>query len=60
MEEVETWDDETHQTVTLTKRVWCLRFPPLQQCRESFEAALKQPYLWDDGAAETGDEAPNE
>jgi hypothetical protein len=49
-EEVEVWDEETYQAATLIKRFWCLRFPSLAKCRESFEVALKQAFPWGESA----------
>lgn len=60
VEEIESWDEETYKMKTSIKRVWCLCFPSLQQCRESFEAAIKQPYPWSHEAREAGDEALSE
>jgi hypothetical protein len=56
-EDVEVWNEETHQSLTMTKRVRCYSFPSLEQCRGSFEAALRQAYPWDE-SAQDGDEEP--
>jgi hypothetical protein len=58
-EEVEVWDESSHTTSTVVRRVWCLNFPSLQECRDSFEAALKQPFPWGDPAPDgDGDDNP--
>ncbi|BDV35681.1 DUF5906 domain-containing protein [Methylocystis iwaonis] len=52
VEEIEVWDEETLKPVQVTRRVWCLRFPSLAQCKRSFEAALKQEFPWGEAVPE--------
>ncbi|MFO1101415.1 MAG: hypothetical protein U1E20_00760 [Methylocystis sp.] len=45
-EDAEVYDEQTFTTTTVTRRVWCLQFPSLDDCRDAFEAALKQEFPW--------------
>lgn len=45
-EDVEVYDEQAFTTTTVTRRVWCLQFPSLDDCRDAFEAALKQEFPW--------------
>lgn len=46
VEDVDVWDEQSNSIVTVTKRVWCLTFPPLGECRAAFDAAIKQEFNW--------------
>ncbi|WP_330084334.1 primase-helicase family protein [Methylocystis iwaonis] len=52
VEEVEVWDEETLKHMQVMRRVWCLRFPSLGQCKRSFDAALKQAFPWGEAVPE--------
>jgi hypothetical protein len=56
-EEIEVWDESSNSQSTVYRRVWCLSFPSLWDCRDSFEAALKQQFPWGEERADgNGDE----
>lgn len=59
-EDVEVYDEQTFTTTTVTKRVWCLQFPSLDECRDAFEAALKQEFPWGEPRERSADEEGEE
>ncbi|WP_424363588.1 primase-helicase family protein [Methylocystis parvus] len=46
VEEIEVSDELSGATTIINKRVWCLEFPSLQECRSAFEEALRQEFDW--------------
>lgn len=52
-EDVEEIGEDGRATIT-HKRVWCYLFPPHEDCRAAFEAALKQPFPWPEEARVDG------
>lgn len=45
-EDVEVYDEFSRSTSVVSKRVWCWKFPSLDECRDAFEALLRQDYPW--------------
>jgi hypothetical protein len=58
IEFVEVFDE--HGTHEVERLVWCLTFPPVDECRLAFDEALKQAYPWEEpqagAAADAGED----